>query len=860
VLDDLLVQAVASRALDRLAAKSSTWTVHDIQQQVTMLVTEAGVRAAPVELRQFVEATTRLAASDCFSVLPPGVPCPEHVAHLTSLPVIAAEARLRDTLTALAAAGSDETSADPAMAAMVASRVAETGLDDEQLQAAAAVASLQPLVVVEGAAGAGKTTMLGAAISAAATEDRRVRIVTPTRKAAQVAADELGVPTDSVAALVYAHGYRCNNDGVWTRLAVGDIDPVTGRAFTGPPAEARLAYGERVVVDEAGMLDQDTALALLTVVVEAGATVALVGDRAQLPAVGRGGVLEMAVGLAPKVFDMAGVHRFTNHRYADLTIAMRQGDNPAAVFDRLHALGLVVLHDTDDARRDHIAHTVRAGEVVTVATNEQTREFNEAIRRLRVARGDVNDAHTVVGVDGLAFGAGDVIQTRKNDTGLGVVNRQTWTVRHVADDGAVYATENGTGRKHQRTVALPAEYVAAHAHLAYASTAYGVQGATVTSSHTMLSDVVSGASVYVAMTRGRASNLLHVVAGSLGEAREQFVDAMRRDRADRGLAHAITKAAAETAGLVADGPITVVNTEKARLRAIIQRTGTEAAKWTRAATALTEQEARHGDETARQQDLVTETAAHAADVLHAATAPLVDAATHDGAALADAQQRAAHTTQAARGVRGLRRRAATRAADTAREEHATLARTVQTRWGSAPYPGQDVTAWAHAAAESAATADPRVVAADQEATQARLDLSRLIARHRNETAALRREVFDGTTPAPRTNRSHRRPTALMPAGFGPDSLDMPRLDLTDPTAEAATWQHQAEAARTRLEQIDAMPIADAAADIRDRQQQQAERKAQAQRAAQQRRAPQPHDFTQRPPTTRPDPGERGIGR
>ena len=49
------------------------------------------------------------------------------------------------------------------------------------------------------------------------------------------------------------------------------------------------------------MLDQDTALALFTVAAEQGATVALVGDRAQLPAVGRGGVLDMAaqIGAAP---------------------------------------------------------------------------------------------------------------------------------------------------------------------------------------------------------------------------------------------------------------------------------------------------------------------------------------------------------------------------------------------------------------------------------------------------------------------------------------------------------------------------------------------------------------------------------
>ena len=127
------------------------------------------------------------------------------------------------------------------------------------------MASTDPLVVVEGAAGAGKTTMLAAAIKAAAVRGRATRVVTPTKKAADVAHEELGVATDSVAKLVHEHGWRWNRDGVWTRLAVGDIDPDTGAAYTGPAASARLARGERIVVDEAGMLDQDAALALLTV-------------------------------------------------------------------------------------------------------------------------------------------------------------------------------------------------------------------------------------------------------------------------------------------------------------------------------------------------------------------------------------------------------------------------------------------------------------------------------------------------------------------------------------------------------------------------------------------------------------------
>ena len=57
---------------------------------------------------------------------------------------------------------------------------------------------------------------------------------------------------------------------------------------------ALLLPGDLLLVDEAGMLDQDTARALLTIADETGARVAFVGDRHQLPAVGRGGVLDHA--------------------------------------------------------------------------------------------------------------------------------------------------------------------------------------------------------------------------------------------------------------------------------------------------------------------------------------------------------------------------------------------------------------------------------------------------------------------------------------------------------------------------------------------------------------------------------------
>lgn len=286
-LDDLSVQEVASRMLDRCAAGASAWTAHTVTEHATRIMTEYGVHATPAEMRDFITAASRLALEDCFTILPPDAPRPEHVAHLTSVRVMQAKTELRDLIAARVPEN------EPAVPD-VRQLAQAAGLDSGQTEAAAAVASRDPLVIVEGAAGSGKTTMLGVAIEVAQWEGRPTRVVAPTKKAADVAHQALVVAADSAAALGHAHGYRWNADGVWTRLTPGDLYPETGRTYNGPPETARLHEGERIVVDEAGMLDQDSALALFTVAEEAGATLALVGDRAQLPAVGRGGVLDMA--------------------------------------------------------------------------------------------------------------------------------------------------------------------------------------------------------------------------------------------------------------------------------------------------------------------------------------------------------------------------------------------------------------------------------------------------------------------------------------------------------------------------------------------------------------------------------------
>ena len=728
-LDDLAVQEVASRALDRCAAAASTWTRHTVQEHATKITTEAGVQANPAQLREFIDLATSLAVGDCFSVLPPGMVQPEHVAHLTSVQVVAAETALRDQLTA------STPEREPKHPDVTDAAQAE-GLDTGQTVAAAAVASTDPLVIVEGAAGAGKTTMLGVAIEVAAEHGRSARVVAPTLRAAQVAHEELGVPATSVAALVYAHGWRWNDDGVWTRLAIGDTDPANGRAYTGPPEDARLARGERVIVDEAGMLDQDTAHALLTITAEAGATVALVGDRAQLPAVGRGGVLDMAAHTRGRTYDMTELHRFTDPDYAALTLAIRDREHPGDVFDRLAAMNLVTLHTDDDAAREHITAHAHDGEAITVATNDEAAELNERIRAGRVERGEVDDTATATGSDGLSIGAGDLIQTRKNSSDLGVANRQQWIVQRVTGEGSVYAREVGSDRKRLRTVALPSEYVGEHAHLSYAATAYGVQGATVDDSHTMLSEATSAAGVYVGMTRGRDTNQLHVVAENLTDAKAQFVEAMKRDRADRGLDHATQQAIDAVQGLVTDGPVRLVTEELERLTTEAERAERAAERWEQTAARFDAQRAEHKVEDDEHAEVLRRTEDKAARIRAEVAKPLTVQAEADGTTyLAAVEREAAACRRLTTAGRFGRRKARAEHRD-ATEHTRTVRERVRETWGEPPRTAEALPRWVAQQAERRTEADPRVIDAAQHVQTAQGDRDVVRQRHEQERRAL----------------------------------------------------------------------------------------------------------------------------
>jgi ATP-dependent exoDNAse (exonuclease V) alpha subunit len=320
--------------------------------------------------------------------------------------------------------------------------------------------------------------------------------------------------------------------------------------------------GSVLLVDEAGMLDQDTARALLTIAEETGARIALVGDRHQLPAVGRGGVLDHAVAWAhpTAVVTLESVRRFTDPTYAQLSLRMRTGGNPAEVFDQLVRRGQIMVHPSEVERTTTLADIGAAGAVsdrgalVIADTRDQVTDLNTAIRdqiqqrqaaHLAVPAAGRSAGQTqaatqvsVVTARGEQVGVGDRVATRRNDPDLQVANRQTWTVAAVGSDGSLTLHPHQPRRSHGRVRTVPPAYAARFVELAYATTVHGAQGETVDRAHVVIGEHTGAAAAYVAMTRGRDSNTAHLVAEDLDDAREQWVETFNRDRADLGPHHA----------------------------------------------------------------------------------------------------------------------------------------------------------------------------------------------------------------------------------------------------------------------------------------------------------------------------------
>ncbi|HUZ44356.1 MAG TPA: MobF family relaxase [Acidimicrobiales bacterium] len=490
-------EAVITGAIEAVTASSATWLEADLAREIAALLPPdaAGSAAGLVGL---VDDLADRTAERCVELHPPAIagatrrvdgrPLSEHVTdrRLTTRAVLGQEAGL--VAWAAAAVGAPIGQGYPATAA------------------ADAVAGEADLVLIVGPAGSGKTTTLAGAVDSLRRQGRGVIGLAPSGKAADVLATETGAPANTLAKLLYEH-HRAG----------------------GPSPEWAAPAGTTVILDEASMAATDDLDALVGLVRANQWRLVCVGDPAQLPAVGRGGVFEYWCENLP-AHHLSEVRRFSEDWQATASLALRRGEPGAAAAYAAHgrlrsahpatlATGVAGQHERLSAGGATVA--------ITTASAGVARAINTEIQRRR----NPGLAGPSVGVaDGSRVFVGDVIATRRNSTALAasdgspVRNRQTWTVSAVGADGSLTVTDPTRG-----SVRLPGQYVVRHVELGWAVTGYGSQGVTVDHGICVVEPSSTRAGIYVGMTRGRDRNLAWVVDRTgLLDAEEAFADAIAK--------------------------------------------------------------------------------------------------------------------------------------------------------------------------------------------------------------------------------------------------------------------------------------------------------------------------------------------
>lgn len=397
---------------------------------------------------------------------------------------------------------------------------------DQRAAAEAVITSGRLLDVLVGPAGSGKTTTLAALTSFWRHGIASVVGLAPSATAARALAESLGVPCETTAKWLH----ESTGDGATAR-ALRYADAVARKAsrdyreqraaneehwrLRAEQDQWRFSPGQLVIVDEASLADTRTLAAIVEQARAAAAKVLLVGDHLQRGSVDAGGAFGMLARRGPTA-ELTSLWRFSQPWEARASLELRRA-HPAAL-DAYEAHGAIASGGHEamlDAAIDAVTTAAQQGRVAVLQAvdNRTVRELNARIRADRITTGDVAPAGASVH-DGLTAGVGDRIVTRRNHRHLTtadgfVRNGALWDVTAVLPDGSLRVRP--ANHADAPTVRLPAEYVAEHVELGYATTIARTQGMTVDETHTIATPGMGREDLYVAMSRGRHANRAYVV-------------------------------------------------------------------------------------------------------------------------------------------------------------------------------------------------------------------------------------------------------------------------------------------------------------------------------------------------------------
>jgi conjugative relaxase-like TrwC/TraI family protein len=403
----------------------------------------------------------------------------------------------------------------PDLAAAFLRELGESGIELGVDQAAAVRGALTSGASVEsliGPAGTGKSFVVGTITHAWQDpalwngEQRRV----------------FGLATSQIASIVLTNeGVRARNISQWRALQQRLAE---GHGF-GDDSQWQLNPGDLVVIDESAMTDTADIAAVYEIVHAAGAKLLLTGDHHQLAAVGAAGGMEMITRVSP-AYELTEARRFTNAWERDASLRLREGDEAALREYRKHGRiidGGPLERATRLAARAWLADTLAGRHsLLIVDSNEQAAKLATQVRTELVRLGKVHEDGVYLGLQQTIAGVGDVVQGRRNGWELrGVqgnrgcpVNREQYRVLETREDGSMVVApiigRTTGGEQLGERLTLSPTYVREDLALGYASTVHAAEGLTVDTTHTVATPRTGLAALYVALSRGRWSNITYV--------------------------------------------------------------------------------------------------------------------------------------------------------------------------------------------------------------------------------------------------------------------------------------------------------------------------------------------------------------
>ncbi len=299
-----------------------------------------------------------------------------------------------------------------------------------------------------------------------------------------------------------------------------------------------------LVVDEAGMAETHVLAPLLRLAEEAKGKVLLVGDPAQLPAVGAGGLY------AALCERLGAIELTVNRRQHELSereaLARLRAGDPEPYLAHAARRGRLTVEDGRlEAKQRLVADWWRYAQHDPARTcmlayhRRDVDDLNEAAHALMLRSGRLGDC--AVELAGREFRVGDRVLCRHNDTRLRIRNGTRATIVSLEHDSLTLFDDAGATHR------VPHAYASEHLDHGYGLTGHATQGATLDRAYVLLPDQGSLREWgYVACTRARAETRLYLAPEAIepdSHAREPD------DRPPERAARALERSAAEPLAL-----------------------------------------------------------------------------------------------------------------------------------------------------------------------------------------------------------------------------------------------------------------------------------------------------------------------